>query len=848
MKYTRGDGGTVRKILVFFVCLWLSVGDHGAGKHVFAMKSVETVEDVSSEAGSKVGASETLGEPTLGQEQEQGQKQEIELPGSDRKKLAKSSRASNGSGEKSVRHAVRKIVIKGNKRVDTSTLLERFIPRPSKSYTREELDQFMKTIYDTGLFEDVRMRLDRGTLEIEVCENQIVNQITFEGNKSIEDSELRGIVRLRPCVVFTPLAVQEGCQNIVALYRSKGRFATKVTPKFIKRKQGRVDLIFEISEGPKSFVQRIFFVGNRSFGDDVLSDVISTKETNWFKFFSSEDVYDPRRVEYDGELLRQFYLKNGYIDFSLKHANAELSQDREGFFITFAIQEGDRYRFGKTTIRSELKGVKTLAIERFVDWESGEWFNASSLHEANEEISKYLGIEGHPFCDVSIVHHKNTAEKTVDIEIILRPTEPMYVNQIHIKGNVGTDDTVLRRELMFSEGAPLNTAKLGLAEDALRALDFFETVSVTDRPCSQKGYRDVTVQVKEKSTGEIQFGGGYGTTEGATGRIIYTDRNFLGGGRAINLKGYASQRGLEVEAGINEPYLFGKKFAGGLNIFHMTYRGDTRGTFASGGYRQNRTGVSGSLGYLLRRGFSQLWHYRVFRDQNVLRDNNMSPYLTLKRKVDYLSVLGHQLIFDRTKSQGGEPVGGYFLDMLNEVAGLGGTVRFMSNTFGFHNYVALDDEKKWILRGEVKFGVIWKFGYMRFLDRFTLGDYGFGGFATAGVGPRDGKTGDALGGREYYTAALKLYFPLGLPKDLPVKGIAYVQTGSLWNSGCSPSSPQQAATNPILSEKFRNRLSLGGGLVWASPIGKIGCLFSRAVVRAKCDKRQTFLLIYGQDF
>ena len=733
------------------------------------------------------------------------------------------------------------IVIEGNKRTDKETLLDYFPIEKSGSYSRTDLDDYLKKLFNTGLFSDVVLEIKGSTLIVKIKENKCFNQIVFEGNEAASDEDLDTAVRLKPREIYTSVRVQEAVQNMRALYRVKGRFATKITPKIIEKEQNRVDLIFEIEEGPKTYVREIYFVGNKCFDDNTLNSVISTKEYSWYRFFSADDVYDSERVRYDGELLRQFYLKNGYADFKIIASNAELSPDNCDFFITFTVDEGLRYRFGTTNIISEVSGICIASLKKEISWSKGEWFNQKEAQNVSDEISKQLNIQGFPFVEILIEPEKNTKDRIIDIKFVIKKTAPAYVNNITIKGNLGTDQTVILRELDFSSGDAINPAKISESEKNLSNTDYFESVDIAEKEVCSPFQRDIEVTVKEKSTGDIQFGAGYSTIEGPVGKIGYNERNFLGKGQILNLSGYFSKRNLDVDIGFADPFFLGRRLMAGVDVFHSAYRGDTRGTFESGGYKQLSTGTVLHMGYELRPRLFQRWHYKVKRDHVNLRDSNhTSPFLRLKYPTCYVSSIGHDLIYDKSKILAGEPAGGYILKLNTEFAGVGGTIKFLANTLSAHQYFPLDEDQKWILRCEARYGALIKMGYMRFLDRFNLGGTDFGGFGQSGIGPKDSRTSDSLGGRQFYTAALKLYFPLGLPKEFPIKGITYLQTGSLWQSGLK--SPF------IVSNTFAPRLSAGGGVIWNSPLGKIGCLLSKAILKRSHDETQTFLFLWGQDF
>jgi outer membrane protein insertion porin family len=740
---------------------------------------------------------------------------------------------------------IRRVEVKGNQRVDQQSILDYFPVQKDHDYSAQELDEYLKVLFKTGLFSDVTLKIEGETLKVTVVENRCLNQIVFEGNKDVSDEDMRTAIKLHPREICTPARVQEATQNLLALYRAKGRYVAQITPKLIHLDFNRVDLVFEVNEGPKSYIRSIYFVGNKKFNDATLTEVISSKEARWYRFLNPiEERYDPERIRYDCELLRQFYLKEGYADFRIISSNAELSTREEDFFLTYTLEEGPRYKFGDITIKTEVSSICIKGILDALEWGKGDWFNVKELQQACEDIGTALNNAGNPFIEVVPITTKDDKNHTISVQFVVKATARQYVDSIQIIGNIGTNDTVIRRELEITERDPLNPAQISASETNLRNLDFFESVDITDTATSYKDLRVLQVKVKEKSTGDIQFGAGFSTTDRATGKIGYTERNFLGRGDMVNMAALFSQRGFNADVGFSNPYLFGRPLTGGVDVSYSGYRGDTRGTFKEAGYKQQTGGIGFNASYALRKNLYQGWSYKIRRDRLVLRDPYMSVYLQENLRGhtrQWLSAIAHDLFYDRVKKLINEPVGGFFFRISNDFSGVGGNVHYLSNMFVFNAFQTLDEQQRVLLRLDLRYGIIAKMGYMRFADQYVLGGFSFPGFAESGVGPRDLRTGDALGGKQYYTASLKLYFPVGLPKELPVKGVIYVQSGSLWDS---------MFKGPFIgSNNFQNRTTCGGGIIWTPPmLGKLGVIFTKCVEKQKFDTRQAILFIWGQEF
>ena len=744
-------------------------------------------------------------------------------------------------------HVIHRIQVHGNQRVERQAIIDYF-PKKVGAYSQQELDNILKTLFKTSLFEDVKLEVQGKTLNVWVRENQFLNQVAFEGNKDISEEDLKAVVTLKPPQVLTLSRVQEAKQAILSLYRAKGRYATHVQCQCIKRDFNRVDLIFNITEGPKAYIRDIFFVGNKVYSKNTLASIISSKEVRWYRFFGPpEEMYNPERIKYDEELLRQFYLKNGYVDVQIVSSQGELSLDDKYFVVTFNLEEGPRYCFGKTRFTSQLSHVNAQDLVEALEWKEGAWFDGKALQAACDRMTLTLSERGVPF--VEVVPLTTKRDHWVDIQFVVKSTPAYYVDTITMRGNLGTDDQVIRRELLFAEGDPLSPTKISESEKKLQNLDFFETIEITDSPAAEDR-RHLVVKVKEKSTGDIQFGGGYSSVDGPVARIGLEERNFLGMGNALHFSSYLAKRGWDMDLGTSIPHFMGYNFTFGTDITFSRYRGDTRGTFShEGGYHQQVGGILVSANYLLRKNLYQGWTYRIRRERLDLRRSDMSPYLIQnisQHTQQWVSGVGHDLVYDRIEKRGGNPIGGWFSKLTNDWTGAGGNIHYLSNTVSLGSYLSLDEDSDYLLRMDARFGAIKKLGYMRFMDQYFLGGFTFPGFTEAGVGPRDRRTGDALGGRRYYTASAKLYFPLGLPKELPVKGVIYVQSGSLWSS---------IFKGPYVeSNKFKNRLSVGGGVMWTLPfLGRIGLVLSKVLVKIKGnypkgDHRQTPLFLWGKEF
>lgn len=739
---------------------------------------------------------------------------------------------------------VQEIKVQGNVRVDTQTLLSHLPIKKGQNATPEQLDESLKVLFATGLFADVVLEPKGSTLYIKVVENKMLNQIVFEGNDKVKDDLLLAEIGLRPREVYTPARVQEASQKIRDIYRLKGRFSAHVEPKIIEREQNRVDLVFEIQEGPLTSVRRISFVGNRRFSDNRLEKVILTKESRWYRFFTSNDTYDPDRLNHDKELLRQYYLENGYADFHVVSAVAELSPDQQDFYITFTIDEGACYQFGKIEIQSSLPQMKPLLKEFYneLTFSSGEWFNNKEIEKTIDVLVRTIGNAGFSFIDVRPQLKRNAKEHKIDVVLEVIEAPHVYINKIIIEGNTGTDDEVIRREFRSAEGDPLNQSKLKRSQERIENLDYFSKVDIETEKTTLPDRENLRVKVEEKSTGEIAFAGGYSTYDGPLAEIKLRERNFMGRGQEARAKIGVAKRTQDISIGFTEPYFLDRRLAASVDVYAVNTKQDTQKNF-SGGYSQKILGTTLSTGYEITEALSQGWSYKL-REENIGGiASNASPYIKEMAGQSVVSSVGQELFYDRRDSTI-RPTTGYYYSMGNEFAGVGGNVRYFSNVFSTGRYYPIDSDHEWIVSTRAKYAIEFQVGKpIRLADRYMLGGSSFPGFAESGIGPRDAITGDALGGQQLLLGVVDMTFPIGLPKEFDIRGVVFTDWGSLWKSGIP------AGGDPISSNNWYLRGSVGAGMVWRSPFGVIGFNFSKALKRLKnVDRVEVFRISFGTEF
>lgn len=727
---------------------------------------------------------------------------------------------------------IKVIAVEGVQRVEAETVRSYLLVREGDPFDPIRVDRSLKSLFATGLFADVSLAREGNTLVVRVVENPVINRIAFEGNLRIEDSELLPEIALKPRVIYTRSKVQSDVERIQTIYQQSGRFAVTVEPKIIQLPQNRVDLVFEIDEGALTEVQNIRFIGNRAFDDGDLLDVIRTQETRWYRFLSQDDRYDPNRINFDKELLRRYYLNNGYADFQVLSAQAELTPDRSQFFITFTVEEGPRYKLGNVTLNADLRDLKSEDIQGVAKLDSGEWYDASAVDEAVDALTSAVGNFGYAFVDVQPSAERKREEGVIDIAFDITEGERVFVERINITGNVRTLDRVVRREFRVVEGDAFNASKIRRSITRVEDLNFFDKVNVQQAEGSAPDKAVINVEVEEKSTGSLSIGGGFSSSVGALAEFSIRERNLLGKGQDLSLSARVAQRQSTIDLSFTEPYFLDRELAAGFDLFHTTSDQQSVGSYDS-----ESTGGSLRMGYPVTSKLRQSWSYslRTSKVSNVRAD--ASSYIKAQEGSNTISSVGHALIYDRRNSKV-HPTEGYYLQMNNDVAGLGGDVSYFRNVLSSGAFYKFADG--WVLSGRARGGIITGLGEdVRLLDRFFLGGDRLRGFADGGVGPRDSATRDSLGGELIYNGSAELTVPLGLPKEMGIGGKVFADAGSV-------TEVNPGGANVLDSASLR--ASAGVGITWTSPLGPISLDFGQALIKESYDQTEVMRINFGTKF
>ena len=827
---------------------------------------------------------------------------------------------------------VKTITVEGAQRLEPDTVRSYIDLKPGDSYNREALDRALKALFATELFADVQIRDNSGALVIQVKENPVINRIVLEGNKRLKEDKIKPEIRLAPRQIFSRSKVRADVARIIELYRRQGRFAATVEPKMVMLDQNRVDVVFEITEGPKSKVRKINIIGNKKFSDGRLRGEMATKQSGITKIFSSGTSYDPDRLAYDQQKLRQFYLTNGYADFRVISAVAELTPDKHDFIITYVVEEGERYHFGDVNVESDIRDLKPETLRPLIKMRKGQWYNAKQVEDTVDTLSETAGLLGYAFADIQPQFDRDKDARTMSVTFKVADAPRVYVERIDINGNTHTKDKVARREFRLAEGDAFNSFKVKRSRDRIQSLGFFQDkLEIEQKRGSTPDKVILEANVEEKSTGELQVSAGYSSLERFIVSLGITEHNFMGKGQELRASVDYSKYSKSIELGFTEPYVFDKNIALGWDIFRRDYNsfnftgnGNDRRTT----YNQVTTGFQLRLGVPLTEFTSLALRYGLSYDDVSLDkstyfvDTNgdgtkdaCSPVIAGRYLCDALgkrltSSVGYSFVFDNLNNRL-HPTRGQRVVFSQDLAGLGGDVRYIKSTVEAHKYWGFGKGFVFSVNGEG--GYIKGLGQdVRLTDRFFLGEPQIRGFDIRGIGPRIKRTylqddlktplsnsnnnisDDALGGRAYYLGRLELELPLGSGgRELGLRPSIFMDAGAVFgirrpnfqstptpglkvqaldSSGkplfvdaATGASTTDASTNgtantplysvnvPAFVEQYfgnsaKPRLSIGFGVNWNSPFGPFRIDVAKALLKQKGDDTKLFSFNVGTQF
>lgn len=728
------------------------------------------------------------------------------------------------------------IIVEGNRRVEAEAIRSHFHATPGGGYDEAARDAALKSLIATSLFETVSINRTAGKLIVRVTEAPVLVRVAFEGNKKVKDADLAAAIGSKPRGTLQRATVQSDANRIVEFYRRVGRDEVSVKPEIIDRGNGSVDLVYAISEGTKTPVRKVEFTGNRAFGSRQLNAVIKTSAHTMLSFLTGGDAYDPDRVSQDRELLRTYYRGKGYADVSITSARAEYDPAQKGFTVTFAIDEGPLYRFGNADVVCNIPGVDPGRLSRLTLIRSGAKFDGNALDKTTEQLTIELSKLGYPFAHATPRITRDRTEQRIDISFVIDQGPRIYVERIEIRGNSRTRDYVIRREFDFGEGDPYNKTLIDRAERRLKNLNYFKTVKITSRPGSSPDRVVLDVETVDQPTGDINYSGGYGTTVGWMGEVKVSERNFYGTGYDLRASATFGQYARSINLSASEPYFLGTRVAAGIELFGRQSDPTNYQSYGSATY-----GASLLFGTPLSEQLGVQWRYSLY-NQNITLSPSSSG-LTASLPIQQAAAAGASWVsqagttttfstLDNNKS----PTSGIRSQLSQDIAGLGGDVRFLRTTGDTRYYRQLNSDVVAMVRGQGGYITGWGGQQAPLMNTFFGGPTMVRGFAPYGFGPRDltaGSTRDNLGGSMCFatTAELQSSIP-GIPDEYGLKASAFVDAGSVFGYRGPTSFAGQSLQ---VADKNIVRSSVGVGLTWASPFGALTVDYAVPLSKAAYD-------------
>lgn len=725
---------------------------------------------------------------------------------------------------------VRSIDINGLQRVEKETLLSYLGIKQGSSVSQETLDSAFKNLYATGLFSDIKMQtLKNGVLQITVEENPLIGERAFDGNKKLDDKILETEVQSAPNSLYNKAKVQQDVQRILEVYKRAGRYAVEVEPKIIKHDENRVDLIFEIDEGPEAKIDKINFFGNKHYSSPDLQEVLMSKESRWYRIFSSSETYDAEKMNYDKELLRQFYTQRGYADFHVVSAIAELAPNKKSFILNFTLDEGPRYKVSGIEINSAIKELPVADFYKYVTFKKGSWYNAKEVEKTVTALTEELGRKGYVFVDVEPELQRDMAKSELEVVFNIKEGERVFVNRINISGNERTLDEVIRREFRLDEGDAFNVSKIQDSRRNLENLNYFSKVDIQSVPIDANK-ADIDVNLEEKSTGYFNIGIGYSTVDGALIQGGVTENNFQGKGQQLSVNGSVSQRSKDYSMSFTEPYFLDRRLSAGADLFY----GDED-------YQDESSYDSSSMGGRIRFGWNytddlyQVVRYTLRQDEIMDVKDDASYYIKEEEGKSTGSEIGQTLVYDKRDSAI-RTKDGYYLSFGNDIAGLGGDEKYFRFDVKAYKFFTVSDY--WTFKFYANGGYIVGYGGedVRLSQRYYLGGNSLRGFAFAGVGARDKLTDDALGGNWVAYGGAEMSFPIGLD-EVGIRGRTFFDVGAIGKPDGIDTAKVDYSSKP--------RASVGFGFEWFSPMGKIDIDFGFPIMKEDYDETEVFRLNFG---
>ncbi|ADP72150.1 outer membrane protein assembly complex, YaeT protein [Rhodomicrobium vannielii ATCC 17100] len=750
--------------------------------------------------------------------------------------------ASNGA-------MIRTVKVVGASRIEPETVQHYISLKPGDRYDPAKADDSIKALFQTGLFRDASLTMQGGALVVKVAENPLVARVAFEGAKDVTSDTLAKEVQLNAGGTFSKARAETDVQRILTAYRRQGYYTAQVEAKTIDREHDRIDVVFEITEGPQIKVVGINFIGNASFSDAELRGEITTTESGLLDFLRNSSVYDPDRLNLDREMLRRFYVKSGFADMRVLSATADVDSDKvdaekKGFFVTFTLDEGARYTFGNLDVEATAHGLDAKALAASIKGKPGDIYNAELVDRSVEALTKAAAEAGAPFAQVRPRIDRDPVRRTISVAFVVEDGPRAYVERVEISGNTATKDEVIRREFRVAEGDAYN--KVIVEQGRLRVMrtGFFKDVKVEKQPGSAPDRVDLALKVTEAETGNLGFALGYSSNDGIIGEVEYTERNLMGTGQYLQVKLSGSLSGNGAfNVSWTEPRFLDRNVSFGVDAFVKSADYTESAGYTVAGYKDFRVGGTTRFGFPITEEFSTGVNYTLMMDRVYGVDDDASLAVKQIKGTSVISSIGYNMIYD-TRDNRKKPTRGFYFKGVQDLAGAGGDVNYIRSTSEARAYYPISQEI--VLAGRAQAGNItgWGGQSVRVVDAFYKGSETIAGFKS--FGPRDATTGYALGGTQFYSATAELRFPLPfVPSDLGLSGAVFASAGTMFGTDAASFAKAYAAANGtsntlVTTNSSKLRASTGFSLIWDSPLGPLRADIATVLSKANGDKTQTF--------
>lgn len=733
---------------------------------------------------------------------------------------------------------VSRIDVIGNQRMDAESIRILADVKVGDNVGTERANQIAKKLQESGYFSKINVRMSGDVLKIDIQESPIVNMVTVEGNDEISTDDLKKELRMKERSSYDESVIGGDVQRMLTIYQRKGFFGTQINPKKIELENNRVNIVYEITEGHPTYITDIKFEGNKKFSDRTLRGEILSREHAWWRFMTQFDVFDEDRIKYDEQMLRQFYMRNGYVDFQVKETNGVFTPDRQYYSVTFTVDEGEKYKIGNIKINNPFPDVPDEELYDAVVMSKGDVYNIDEVDQTISALRGTVGDHGYAFITVDPIPTKNDDERTIDLEFKIQKTNRIYLNNINILGNVRTFDTVIEQLIPMRSGDPFSLQTIEEGRQNLMRTRYFKDVQMVPSRVADANMMNLDIKVEEQPTGELSGGFGWSNINGFMVDAGITENNFMGRGQVVQLRGSIAQYQKQALFSFTEPYLFGRKLSGGVDVSYTMYDYSSLGGF---GYDRDSFSVSGRLGWRLTDHWSQNVRLSAAFDQNYdLQSPNGWHDANLYTLSTYFRYYNLNTNFEQNTHTGVvSNIGiGY--------TGFGGTETYMRYSADIVGMVKFWDDR-WQLRSSLDFGLLQPIDgdYISRVYRYFLGGESLRGFDIAGVGSRNWYyTTYSLGGLWKINGSTQLNFPIFIPDEYQVKGFVFFDYGIL---GKPPKEEYYFAGRPNdIDDDLRT--SVGVGVYWNTPMGPMNFSWGWPLKMTKYDREQRFLLSFETQF